>query len=663
MIREGVIISERYEIMGRIGAGGMADVYKARDHKLNRYVAVKVLKREFREDENFVKKFQTEAQAAAGLMHPNIVNVYDVGEDRGLYYFVMELVEGITLKDYIQKKGRLTVKEVISISLQVCAGIEAAHNHQIVHRDIKPQNIIISREGKVKVTDFGIAKAVSSNTINTNAMGSVHYASPEQARGGFSDTKSDIYSLGVTMYEMITGELPFDGDSTVSVALKHLQEELVPPSEFVPEIPYSLERIIIKCMQKSPNRRYIDTVQLARDLRRSLTDPEGNFVVIAPTASAAGHTVVRSKEEIDLIKSAPRYVEDEKDEEDVRTPAKRRGEEVNKNMNKVMLILGITAAVIFAIALIFGIIKMTSCIGGMGDVNSGAQTNKETKVEVPKLVGIEEEEAKKLCEDAGLKFEVDRYELSEDYDKDIVISQTTEPGTKVYENATIHVTVSSGLKPPTVEIPDVAEKEEEEAVELLTDAGYILDNITIEKISSDTIEEGYAVATDPEAGTELAVDQPLTLFISTGIKKGKVPNLVGMTKKQARKALKDLELIPVFIEEYNTEYKAGVVYEQSVVADTEVEKGTEVTCYVSKGPEMVIVPENLTGQSINSVEATLRNMGLEVKKIYQESYEYPENAVIAVPQSGSSVALGTTIEVYISTGPGPTQAPTEEPTP
>ena len=246
MIREGVVIGGRYEIMDRIGTGGMADVYKATDKVLRRYVAIKVLKREFREDETFVQKFRSEAQSAAGLTHANIVNIYDVAEDRGLYYIVMELVEGITLKEYIEKKGHLTPKEAIAITMQVCAGIAAAHEHNIIHRDIKPQNIMISKEGKVKVTDFGIAKATSSNTISTNVMGSVHYTSPEQARGGFSDSKSDIYSLGITMYEMITGQLPFDGESTVTIALKHLQEDIVPPSEFVPDIPYSLEQIILK---------------------------------------------------------------------------------------------------------------------------------------------------------------------------------------------------------------------------------------------------------------------------------------------------------------------------------------------------------------------------------------------------------------------------------
>ena len=238
MLKTGMIIAERYEIVGKIGTGGMADVYKAMDHKLNRFVAIKVLKSDYRSDETFIKKFLSEAQAAAGLMHPNVVNVYDVGQDRGLYYMVMELVEGITLKDYIEKKGKLSAKETISIAIQMVTGIQAAHNCHIIHRDIKPQNIIISKEGKVKVTDFGIARATTSTqTISTSVMGSVHYTSPEQARGGIVDEKSDLYSAGITMYEMITGHVPFDGDSTVTVALKHLQEEIKSPAEEVPDIP------------------------------------------------------------------------------------------------------------------------------------------------------------------------------------------------------------------------------------------------------------------------------------------------------------------------------------------------------------------------------------------------------------------------------------------
>ena len=256
MIKIGMMIADRYEILEKIGTGGMSDVYKARCHKLNRYVAMKVLKQEFSENANFVSKFWTEAQAAAGLMHPNIVNVYDVGEESGIYYIVMELVEGITLKKYIEKKARLSYKEAVSIAIQVSMGIEAAHNNHIIHRDIKPQNIIISRDGKVKVTDFGIAKAATSNTITSNVMGSVHYTSPEQARGGYSDEKSDIYSLGITIFEMLTGRVPFNGDTTVAIAIRHIQEELPSPQEYVAEIPDSVAAIVMKCCQKSPDRRY-----------------------------------------------------------------------------------------------------------------------------------------------------------------------------------------------------------------------------------------------------------------------------------------------------------------------------------------------------------------------------------------------------------------------
>src|SRR5574344_904559 len=288
MIKIGMLIGDRYEILEKIGTGGMSDVYKAKCHKLNRFVAVKVLKQEFGENANFVAKFRIEAQAAAGLMHPNIVNVYDVGEEGGMHYIVMELVEGITLKNYIEKKARLSVKEAISIAIQVSMGIEAAHNNHIIHRDIKPQNIIISKEGKVKVTDFGIAKAATSNTITSNVMGSVHYISPGQARGGYSDARSDIYSLGITMFEMLTGRVPFDGETTVSIAIKHIQEPMPSPKDFVAEIPVSVEQIIFKCTQKNPDRRYSNMAELIQDLKRSLISPEEDFVKMIPMPGSEG---------------------------------------------------------------------------------------------------------------------------------------------------------------------------------------------------------------------------------------------------------------------------------------------------------------------------------------------------------------------------------------
>ena len=312
MLRKGMFISDRYEIIDKVGSGGMSDVYKAKCHKLNRYVAIKVLKPEFSEDKNFVSKFRVEAQSAAGLSHPNIVNVFDVGEDDGIYYIVMELIEGITLKKYIDRKGKLPVKEAVSILIQVAQGIEAAHNNHIIHRDIKPQNIIISKEGKVKVTDFGIARAASTNTISSNAMGSVHYISPEQAKGGFIDEKSDIYSLGITLYEMVTGRLPFEGDSTVSIALQHVQNELPSPFIYVPDLPISVEKIIEKCTQKKPDRRYLKVSSLIADLKRSLISPDEDFVQMV-TLDENGATRMISDEEVSQIRKESGFERQELD--------------------------------------------------------------------------------------------------------------------------------------------------------------------------------------------------------------------------------------------------------------------------------------------------------------------------------------------------------------
>ena len=323
MIKIGMIIGDRYEILEKIGTGGMSDVYKAKCHKLNRYVAIKVLKQEFSENTNFVSKFRVEAQAAAGLMHPNIVNVYDVGEEDGIYYIVMELVEGITLKNYIEKKARLSVKEALSIAIQVSMGIEAAHNNHIIHRDIKPQNIMISKEGKVKIADFGIAKAATSNTITSNVMGSVHYTSPEQARGGFSDERSDIYSLGCTMFEMLTGRVPFDGETTVAIAIKHIQEDMPSPREYVSEIPVCVEQIIFKCTQKSPDRRYQSMGELIVDLKKALITPDEDFVKMVPF-DAGGETRTISEEDIAEIKQRT-------DRIDLDAPMRLKDREVRKN--------------------------------------------------------------------------------------------------------------------------------------------------------------------------------------------------------------------------------------------------------------------------------------------------------------------------------------------
>lgn len=661
MIREGVIISDRYQVMSRIGTGGMADVYKAMDHKLNRYVAVKVLKREFREDETFVRKFQTEAQSAAGLLHPSIVNVYDVGEDRGLYYIVMELVEGITLKDYIQKKGRLTYKEVISIAVQVCSAMDVAHAHNIIHRDIKPQNIMISKEGKVKVTDFGIAKATSSNTISTNVMGSVHYTSPEQARGGYSDAKSDIYSLGITMYEMITGQLPFDGDSTVSIALKHLQEDIIEPSELVEDIPYSLEQIILKCTQKSPDRRYANISQLEKDLRHSLADPDGDFVIIAPFDASS--TKMITAEELSRIQKAAEYEDDEDDysydddDDDYEERRARRKDankkEIDPKMAKIMKILTIVVSVIFIFILIFVIGKAFGAFStGPGEDTKTESEDK--KVEVPDLVGKTLEEAEKVCKKAGFKIKVVDEVDSKKYEEGQIDSQRTQAGAKMPKGAIIQVVVSSGK---LVQIPRLEGKDYIDARDKLIEMGFDKDNIKMENEPHDEIDEDEVTRTDPAAGEWLSKSGDITIYVSSGIEMIKVPNLIGMTKADAEKTLTDLGLVASVTEEYSTT-EAGKVIHQGTDSNEEVTKGSTVDFVVSKGEEpkkMVKIPTGLKGKSFSSVKATLGNLGLNVinPPRYEESTDYEDGYVIFVEGEGLEVEVGSTVTVVVSTGPGP----------
>ena len=492
MIKIGMIIGDRYEILEKIGTGGMSDVYKAKCHKLNRYVAIKVLKQEFSENTNFVSKFRVEAQAAAGLMHPNIVNVYDVGEEDGIYYIVMELVEGITLKNYIEKKARLSVKEALSIAIQVSMGIEAAHNNHIIHRDIKPQNIMISKEGKVKIADFGIAKAATSNTITSNVMGSVHYTSPEQARGGFSDERSDIYSLGCTMFEMLTGRVPFDGETTVAIAIKHIQEDMPSPREYVSEIPVCVEQIIFKCTQKSPDRRYQSMGELIVDLKKALITPDEDFVKMVPF-DAGGETRTISEEDIAEIKQrtdridldAPMRLKDRevrknsyspKDEEEEEKPEKPvRQEQINSKykpvveeepddmdeddneeeyedddmdpkMERITTILAIVAAVIIGILALVLVANALGVFKSSPKADSNItqdETTDESKVKMISVVGMNVEDAKKALNDIGLGTSV-RKEESDTYEVDQVISQDVDEGEEVDMHSTIALVVSSG---------------------------------------------------------------------------------------------------------------------------------------------------------------------------------------------------------------------------
>ena len=596
MLKTGTIIAERYEILGKIGTGGMADVYKAKDHKLNRFVAVKVLKPEFREDTTFIRKFRSEAQAAAGLTHPNIVNVFDVGDDGGVYYIVMELIEGITLKEYIAKKGKLSIKEATSIAIQVSMGLEAAHNHGIVHRDVKPQNIIISTDGKVKVTDFGIARAASSNTISSNVMGSVHYSSPEQVRGGYSDEKSDIYSLGITLYEMVTGRVPFDGDTTVAIAIKHLQEEMVPPSVYTENLPYSLEQIILKCTQKSVGRRYEKMEDVIADLKHSLIDPQGNFVTLSSVDNEA-KTVVISDEELGEIKNTPRASSKKSDVEDLEdeiydtdydsddedyeeTPAGKKSDRKKKKKgpNSAVTIVALLAGAVVLVGAIFVIGKAAGIIG-----SDGAETTPQTEqaadtadedgmVTVPDLVGKTEEEASALLEEEKLGKQMMGEENSTQ-EKGRISSQDIPAGTKVEQYTTLKYYISKGQQEITV--PDVSGQTGVDTQQTLEDLGL---TVTVQKEYSEAddsgwplTEPGYVMVVSPEAGTSMTAGGSVTLTVSRGLDYGdtaQIPDVVGMTKNEAITTLGKWADIQI-TEQQSSEVPAGQVISQDPSATSE----------------------------------------------------------------------------------------------
>ena len=577
MLTKGNYIADRYEILDKIGTGGMSDVYKAKDHILGREVAVKVLKQEFAEDVTFVTKFRSEAQSAAGLEHANIVNIYDVGSENGMYYIVMEYVEGITLKTYIEKKGQLNFKEAISIAIQVGRGIEAAHNKGIIHRDIKPQNIIISTEGKVKVTDFGIARATTSNTIHADVMGSVHYASPEQARNGYVDGKSDIYSLGIVMYEMVTGRVPFDGDTTVAVALQHLQEEMVAPSAYAPELPISLEKIILKCTMKSPDRRYATIEDLLLDLKKALVSPNEDFVTIG-SADGVEKTRVISPEEQEQIREGlaegeeadeDELVEDEEDEDE--------DGPVNPKLDKAITIMGIAAAVII-IAIVIYIVGSFFGLFHFGTKKNSSDKDSKTQaeqVEMINVVGMTEDEAVAALKKAGISYEI-VYESSDDVEEGDVIQQSADEGDKVSTTEKVKITV---CKEGDLEIPSVVGMSGDAAIQTLKDKGFKA-NRTFEY--SAYVAEGQVISQTP-TGVGKKGDT-VTIVVSAGIQSVQVPSLTNKTQQEAANELASVGLqVGNVTTEYSDNYAAGRVIRQGITQGKTVDAGTSVDLVISDG--------------------------------------------------------------------------------
>lgn len=629
MLVPGMYLVDRYEILERIGSGGMSDVYKAKCHKLNRLVAIKVLKNEYSQDAAFVKKFRVEAQSAAGLSHPNIVNVYDVGEENGIYFIVMELVQGITLKRYIEMKGKLEVREALNISIQIASGLSAAHQNRIIHRDIKPQNIIMSRDGKVKVTDFGIAKVADSTTVTTTAAGSVHYISPEQARGGYSDAKSDIYSLGITMYEMLTGRVPFDGETNVAVALLHIQGEMIPPRQLEPSIPRSFERIILKCTQKKPDRRYGSAKELIADLRRVLAEPDGNYVVIG-SALADSTTIVMNEDELQAMKrqngqsgvqngrrqpqpgqrggqpgqrnGQPRPVRPVREQDDYTRRQDKRGyspdeddeddSEVNPALEKVMLVLGIVGAIILVVVVAFIIGKAAGLFGGGKDGETTpttieSQTDSETESEtgteiVPNVVGSNEATATQTLENKGFVVKVEK-EKNDDVDEGEVFKQSPDGNVEAPKGSTVTIYVSSGKD--TFELKDYKGYSQSEAESALTSLGL---KVRLDYSNDDSIDEGDVISTSPAAGSSVSKGDTVTIIISRGSEEIAIPYVIDKTESDARATL-EASGFKVSVESIESTKTKGTVadvgYNGSSALGKKAPKGSTITLYISTGPK------------------------------------------------------------------------------
>ena len=646
MLNPGTYLQERYEILEKIGSGGMSVVYKAKCHTLNRLVAIKVLKEEFASDENFVSKFKMEAQAAARLSHPNIVNVYDVVDEENLHYIVMELIEGITLKSYIEKKELLDSKEAIGIAIQVAQGIAAAHEQHIIHRDIKPQNMIISKDGKVKVADFGIARAVSSQTVNSSAaVGSVHYISPEQARGGYCDERSDIYSFGITLYEMVTGRVPFEGDNTVAVALAHLEDPVVPPGDYNPQVYPGLEDIILKCTKKKPDRRYGSMEEVIHDLRRVLMDPECDIYQNEEIEEGGDPYQTRpiSKDELSQIRDhhrrkiretgadeaekgtegletsdeengspdslskedaeefgdgtgdhRSRYHSSRKREFHKKIPSRKRDEDVSTQFERMIAAIGIIAAILVVIVVVFVFSRLTGLFWpGSGQDSQENQTEAVTQsasmeeiqvipdegeTVMPNVLDLPRDMAESKLKEYDIVMKVTGEEYSENYFKGYVMRQDVDEGTAVEKWSTVGVTISKGSERVDVKALNLSGMDKKQAEEILKDKDLIP---SAKEEANDTVPKGKVI----RVGTEEAkAGDTVELFVSSGPKtvQGQVPKLTDGDAAAADALLKAAGLVSGTVTyEYDPSKPHGQVLSQSELPGTMLEPQSAVDYVVN----------------------------------------------------------------------------------
>lgn len=617
---EGKIIGNRYEIIEKIGNGGMATVYKARCTILNRYVAVKVLREEFTTDEEFIKRFNTEAQAAASLTHPNIVSVFDVGQEYNIYYIVMELIQGKTLKQIIAEEGALPWKWSVNIAIQICSALEVAHKNGIVHRDIKPHNIIITEDGIAKVTDFGIAKAVSNSTITAfgTTIGSVHYFSPEHARGGYTDAKSDIYSLGVVMYEMVTGKVPFDADTPVSVALKHMQEEPIEPIKLNSRIPVAVNQIILKAMKKDASLRYASATEMIKDLSLALKNPSGKFVQEKNTNDFTRVIPTISENMVNQKQYKENSGRNTKKNEPEKTGLAKYLEE-NPKMKKVIYIGVPILVVILCILIFWGSLTITQKIFGTG-------TEQSSGISLISVENVTIDEAKSKLDAAGIK-----YDIEEVYNKDIeagkVISQKPAPGTNydVTKNSPVKLTVSKGAK--IVKMPKVKGKKYEEAVEELEKVELIPERIDE---TSQTVEEGIVTKQDITEGKEVNAGETVKIYVSigTGLEKVSIPSVTDVDIEQAKKMLTEKKIEVNITYQEDTNKSNGIVLKQSLEVGSVVDEGTAITLTVNKIQE---IKEGTVNVNVKSLT------GYKPEKDETGAIKKPDNVVIRVTVDDENV--------------------------
>ena len=649
----GRLLDNRYEILDVIGTGGMAVVYKALCHRLNRLVAIKILKDEFSRDQEFRRRFHAESQAVAMLSHPNIVSVYDVSRSGDVDYIVMELIEGITLKQYLEKKGRLNWRETLHFSMQIAKALEHAHSRGIIHRDIKPHNIMILKDGSIKVADFGIARIGSAqNTLTREALGSVHYISPEQAKGGHVDCRSDLYSLGVVMYEMLTGRTPYDGETPVSVAIQHINGGATPPSELVEGIPRGIEQITMHAMEVNPDDRYASATEMLHDMEEFRKNPGMTFLYfggVAPQAPVQQRPVQRPaapRSEAERYAAARRQNNPRSAEERRKERERREAEQAEEKKRRLKLILILSGA---GLAVILLIVLAISLFGGGKQPSNTVDT-----IVVPNFVGMEIE---KINPEDYPELNIDitgaTYEYNENYPKGQVFDQSPKANDRVKGGKTRTVTLKVSLGNETNKMPNLVNQTDSSAIAQLNAMELGL-KITTKEESSETVLAGYVIRTEPAADTELTKNQAVTVYVSLG--STKMPELKNQTKANAE-ALLDamgLNLKYTFLEEESDDVAEGNVTRTEPASKSELSKGQNVTVYISKGNGKVDVPP-VEGLDVMDAIKLLRDAGLkyETKRVFNEKEE-KDRVIHQSEKANTQVPKDTIVVLEVSDGPAPT---------